>query len=115
MILYILSVCVHAIEPRPSPARTVPEKAKRVLDEVKSHVMYMATIPEEGKQVTFDIWDFAGQHVYYTSHQTFLGKRAIYLLVMDMSKSLDDVLVTDLKDVPMKWKDTGTPRTVKGK
>ncbi|XP_063400327.1 uncharacterized protein LOC134684938 [Mytilus trossulus] len=36
------------------------------------------------------IWDFGGQDVFYSTHQTFLTYRAIYLLVLDGSRNLDD-------------------------
>ena len=38
------------------------------------------------------IWDFAGQYIYYATHQVFLATNAIYLLMLDMSKSLDDII-----------------------
>ncbi|KAL3854596.1 hypothetical protein ACJMK2_013860, partial [Sinanodonta woodiana] len=34
------------------------------------------------------IWDFAGQYVFYTTHQTFLSYRAVYLLVIDLSQQI---------------------------
>ncbi|KAL3854589.1 hypothetical protein ACJMK2_013853 [Sinanodonta woodiana] len=34
------------------------------------------------------MWDFAGQYVFYTTHQTFLSYRAIYLLVIDLSQQI---------------------------
>ena len=33
-------------------------------------------------------WDFAGQYVFYTTHQTFLSCRAVYLLVLDLSQQI---------------------------
>ncbi|VDI75752.1 Hypothetical predicted protein [Mytilus galloprovincialis] len=36
------------------------------------------------------IWDFGGQDVFYSTHQTFLTYRAIYLIVLDGSRTLDD-------------------------
>lgn len=36
------------------------------------------------------IWDFGGQDVFYSTHQTFLTYRAIYLLVLDGRRTLDD-------------------------
>ena len=39
---------------------------------------------------TLDLWDFAGQHLYYASYPVFLSTRAVYLLVHDLSKKLDD-------------------------
>ena len=32
-------------------------------------------------ELQFSVWDFAGQTVYYNTHQFFLSNRAIYLLV----------------------------------
>ncbi|XP_078384407.1 uncharacterized protein LOC144666872 isoform X3 [Oculina patagonica] len=40
--------------------------------------------------VDVDLWDFAGQHLYYASHPVFLSRRAIYLLVCNLSKGLND-------------------------
>lgn len=36
------------------------------------------------------IWDFGGQDVFYSTHQTFLTYRAIYLIIVDGSRTLDD-------------------------
>ncbi|VDI41275.1 Hypothetical predicted protein [Mytilus galloprovincialis] len=41
------------------------------------------------------IWDFGGQDVFYSTHQTFLTYRAIYILVLDGSRKLDDPCPTD--------------------
>ncbi|KAL3888930.1 hypothetical protein ACJMK2_001290, partial [Sinanodonta woodiana] len=38
------------------------------------------------------LWDFAGQYVFYTTHQTFLTRRAIYLLVVDLSHQVTDLV-----------------------
>lgn len=38
--------------------------------------------------VTFCTFDFAGQEVYYTSHQFFLSQRAIYLVVFNVTEGL---------------------------
>ena len=54
---------------------------------------------KEGKQQGYiSIWDFAGQYIYYATHQVFLATNAIYLLVLDMSKDLDDII--DVGDHP---------------
>jgi len=36
--------------------------------------------PEGEKKITFTAWDFAGQRVYYSTHQLFLTARTVYLL-----------------------------------
>lgn len=39
-------------------------------------------------QITF--LDFAGQHMYYAFHQIYLSPRTFYVLVVDMTKSLEE-------------------------
>ena len=34
-------------------------------------------------------WDFAGQKEFYATHQTFLSRNAIYLLVVDVSDKFE--------------------------
>ncbi len=41
-------------------------------------------------------WDFAGQSVFYNTHQSFLSSRAVYLLVADISKHINDVVGGDM-------------------
>ncbi|VDI00256.1 Hypothetical predicted protein [Mytilus galloprovincialis] len=36
------------------------------------------------------IWDFGGHDVFYSTHQTFLTYRAIYMIVLDGSRTIDD-------------------------
>jgi len=40
-------------------------------------------------KVTLSAWDFAGQDIYYTTHQFFLSEQSLYLLVFDLSKPLE--------------------------
>ena len=47
------------------------------------------------KTFHFSIWDFAGQEEYYASHQCFLSKRSLYLLVWNITEG--DTGVADLK------------------
>ncbi|XP_062614697.1 uncharacterized protein LOC134276461, partial [Saccostrea cucullata] len=44
------------------------------------------------------ILDFGGQCMYYACHQIYLSKRAFYILVVDMSKKLEDVIDEELCD-----------------
>eukprot|EP01113_Clastostelium_recurvatum_P022441 TRINITY_DN2678_c0_g1_i3.p1 TRINITY_DN2678_c0_g1~~TRINITY_DN2678_c0_g1_i3.p1 ORF type:complete len:2207 (+),score=796.21 TRINITY_DN2678_c0_g1_i3:224-6844(+) len=40
---------------------------------------------EEGMPtINFSIWDFAGQEVYYSTHQFFLSQRSLYIIVFNM-------------------------------
>ena len=45
---------------------------------------------KEESVVSIELWDFAGQHLYYTFHPVFLSSRALYILVCNLSKSLHD-------------------------
>ncbi|VDH96236.1 Hypothetical predicted protein [Mytilus galloprovincialis] len=38
-------------------------------------------------------WDFGGQYVYYTTHQTFMTYRALFLVVFDGSKGLNEEIL----------------------
>ena len=63
--------------------------------EVQGHIVeWMKYIEgenvKEESAVSIDLWDFAGQHLYYASHPVFLSLRAIYILVCNLSKSLHD-------------------------
>ncbi|KAL3855959.1 hypothetical protein ACJMK2_015156, partial [Sinanodonta woodiana] len=40
------------------------------------------------KYAKLGLWDFAGQYVFYSTHQIFLSDRAIYILVIDLSQSI---------------------------
>ncbi|CAF0705574.1 unnamed protein product, partial [Brachionus calyciflorus] len=39
---------------------------------------------EDNSTLTFSMWDFAGQSVYYNTHQFFLSSRGVYLLVWNV-------------------------------
>ncbi|MCF3603532.1 COR domain-containing protein [Planktothrix agardhii] len=41
---------------------------------------------ENGADFRVNIWDFGGQEIYHATHQFFLTKRALYLLVADSRK-----------------------------
>jgi hypothetical protein len=48
----------------------------------------------QGKNVTFDCWDFAGQELYYTTHQFFLTDKAVYLIVFNLAQDEETSLRT---------------------
>ncbi|XP_053383421.1 uncharacterized protein LOC123540198 [Mercenaria mercenaria] len=53
------------------------------------------------------IWDFGGQFIYYTTHQIFHSRDAIYLLVFDLNKDLDNVIEdTDFPERQEKMKNS---------
>lgn len=58
-----------------------------------AHYLKTLKLDEEikDKEYMIDMWDFAGQHLYYASHAAFLSSRALYVLVCNLSKGLDAV------------------------
>ncbi|MEM7334211.1 MAG: COR domain-containing protein [Chloroflexota bacterium] len=45
---------------------------------------------DQEQQYSVNIWDFGGQEVYFATHQFFLTKRSIYILVADTRRQLTD-------------------------
>ena len=43
-----------------------------------------------GKAVDTEVWDFAGQEIYYTTHQLFLSDQAIYFIVWNILDNEED-------------------------
>lgn len=55
--------------------------------------------------------DFAGQSAYYACHHIFFSPRAFYILVVDMSKNLDDLAIqacTETDLIYSNWTHAGT-------
>ena len=62
------------------------EHLKKMINEgVDANSAYI----EKGSSITADVWDFAGQHVYYAAHPVFLSSRAVYIVVHNLSKPLN--------------------------
>lgn len=40
-------------------------------------------VPVEGKIISLNVWDFGGQEILHATHQFFLTRRSLYLLVLD--------------------------------
>ena len=66
-------------------------------DEITEQAVELIKYMEGGKSgseksvSSIELWDFAGQQLYYASHPVFLTSRAIYILVCNLSKSLHDI------------------------
>jgi internalin A len=45
---------------------------------------------ENGREFRVNIWDFGGQEIYHATHQFFLTKRSLYVLVADTRKEDTD-------------------------
>ena len=68
-----------------SPPEEIKERALQLTKEIQGE-----DIKPEESVVSIELWDFAGQHLYYASYPVFLSSRALYLLVCNLSKSLHD-------------------------
>jgi small GTP-binding protein len=44
---------------------------------------------EKREEIKLNVWDFGGQEIYHSTHQFFLTKRSLYLLVWNARKSKD--------------------------
>ncbi|KAH3689069.1 uncharacterized protein LOC127864138 [Dreissena polymorpha] len=74
--------------------RDIIELAKKV-PEVSEDVTVNIPDPVAATGTTVSVWDFAGQTLYYSTHQFFLNKRSIYLVLMDMTKKLNECIKED--------------------
>ena len=71
-----------------SPPDEITKRAEELIKYVKGEKR--AKVVTEKSVCSIDLWDFAGQQLYYASHPVFLTSRAIYLLVCNLRKSLHD-------------------------
>ena len=60
----------------------MPEEIETLIKELRDKVDKR----ESEDDIYSVLWDFAGESVYYETHQLFLTSRAIYLLVYDLSR-----------------------------
>jgi len=49
-------------------------------------VLQWSFLMDNGQDFRVNIWDFGGQEIYHATHQFFLTKRSLYLLVVDSRK-----------------------------
>ena len=61
------------------------KKRRKATDGIDVHTWIL-----NNEEIAFSLWDFAGQQLYYTSHQLFLSERAIYLVVFNITKDLSE-------------------------
>ena len=65
-----------------------PEEFTDVLIQYLKGVNLQTKAGAVAHHMTLDLWDFAGQHLYYASHSVFLTSRALYVLVYNLSREL---------------------------
>ena len=70
-----------------SPPDDVTKHVHQFLKYVRSK-RGKSNITKGDSVVSMDVWDFAGQQLYYASHPLFLSSRALYILVHNLNKPL---------------------------
>ncbi|KAL3889748.1 hypothetical protein ACJMK2_002077 [Sinanodonta woodiana] len=92
----------------PSETNTMPgselgenaDTSTYTMDPLRTMLKVLQQNPNKAKQdisnhAHLTVLDFAGQYAFYTTHQMFLTRRAIYLLVSDASKEVSDLVEDD--------------------
>ncbi|TAK37700.1 MAG: hypothetical protein EPO28_11660 [Saprospiraceae bacterium] len=72
------------------PANPLPEE-RETTKGIDVHVLHFPM--KNGGQFRMNVWDFGGQEIYHATHQFFLNKRSLYVLLDDTRK--DDKSVYD--------------------
>ena len=79
-------------EPLDLDIETNVDFSSELMDRVVRHLKHLKLDQEiKAKEYLLDMWDFAGQHLYYASHAVFLSSRAVYILVCNLSNELNAV------------------------
>jgi internalin A len=74
------------------PTETIPDGTESTKGIDIHHHQYAI---KDGHTMTLNVWDFGGQDIYHATHQFFLTKRSLYILVDDTRS--DDTKAEDLK------------------
>ena len=64
----------------------IPEEIETLINKLRDEVDKM----ESEDDIYSVLWDFAGESVYYETHQLFLTPKTIYLLVYDLSRDPEE-------------------------
>ena len=64
----------------------IPEERETFIEKLRDEVDKMGSEDD----IYSVLWDFAGESVYYETHQLFLTSKAIYLLVYDLSRDPEE-------------------------
>lgn len=75
-------------------AKKIKDSGYKLQEEEKSNegieVIQWHFPMKDGQQFRVNIWDFGGQEIYHATHQFFLTKRSLYILVADTRKEDTD-------------------------
>ena len=82
-----------AAPPAAPPAR--PPQGARLDDQEVARrfdfaaIKELAAMTDSGTKVSFTMWDYGGQTVFYTLHHIFLSQNGLYLVVFNMAEVLE--------------------------
>jgi hypothetical protein len=96
-ILNNINYCILVADVDGNMLRTklVKHAARKGLADALSKKTSRSKLAALDDQIDISIWDFGGQWSFYSTHSVFLGPRGIYVVVLDLSKSLDDDIELD--------------------
>ncbi|XP_045168106.2 uncharacterized protein LOC123531324 [Mercenaria mercenaria] len=84
----------------------IPSKTQHLMRKTLKHLRKDDSVLREDELLA-TFWDFGGQFIYYATHQIFHSRDAIYLLVFDLTKNLEDVIIDyDFPDRKEKMKNS---------
>ncbi|CAK1555976.1 unnamed protein product [Leptosia nina] len=77
------SAIQHRRKPTDHWAKRMGNRSTRGMSTVGVDIGWWVFEPQRAARgpVTFSTWDFGGQHEYYSTHQYFLSRRSLYLVV----------------------------------
>ncbi|XP_053379678.1 uncharacterized protein LOC123527054 [Mercenaria mercenaria] len=99
----VMKESAEIIYSRPQSTDDIEEPAVESVDEdyaqslrhLKKFIENVQVDKEHLGTSDLSLWDFAGQNVFYATHQVFFSRRAVYLLVTNISKHIDDTVDDD--------------------
>ncbi|XP_053388443.1 uncharacterized protein LOC128551565 [Mercenaria mercenaria] len=81
------SSLIPEVEDEQIQAQQKPNQRQYVLDLVNNT---RKDQEDNINKIHISVWDFAGQYAFYNTHQVFFARRAVYLIVTNMSQDLQE-------------------------
>ncbi|XP_062585359.1 uncharacterized protein LOC134247029 isoform X2 [Saccostrea cucullata] len=72
--------------------KTLKTQVEDIVSKTLSPEVIRKILDAQENEISISMIDFAGQFVYYASHQIYMRSKAFYILVMDMTKDFEEVV-----------------------